>query len=634
MAGVPLLFLRSALDPINVPKLALLMAGLSVVVALRIAEVLQGEPTDGLRRLVIPAAAIVTPLILAWLFSSYKGWSLFGQYPRFTGLVPYLVVVLFGVMLADAFGGRALQIAWALLIAGAIAGAYALIQFVRLDPLDWTVRGAETDVVASTLGNSNFVGAFLGMVVVVGAAVVVADPGNRRWSIAFLALTGIGWVVARSEGGWAGAFAGGAVAAGMYLSTRWKRARIVGFIVGGAVLVAVIGSVLVAIAQGPDSSLPDTARRRADWWQGAVAMTADSPIVGMGPSTFALEHARYRTLNDALQVGNDVTDDPHSIFLSFLSGAGIVGAVGLVVAIAWIVREGARVDPDNVIGAGFFGAFVAYLVPASISIDTVAIRAAMWTVVAGIVASSIQLRRTTRSRSARKKGRARPAPIRNLPAVVIVYLVAGVAFWYSGRFLLADTSARSSAVAFADGNVTIGQQAFGTAIARRDEVRYREQYGTDTGRLAVALADEGEEEPARDLLGESRAAFRFVEEVPDTGAILTFAGIQRGVTEIDPVALDNALELYLRATRLDPNNPVVAEEAAAVAIELEEYEAVVDVIQGHPAIEERPGLNGYLALAYAHLGREDEARVLAEEVLRELEFHGPAEDALELLKQN
>ena len=632
VAGVPLLFIRSALDPINVPKLALLMAGLSVAVALRIAGLLQGDSSAGLTRLLIPVTAITAPLVLAWLFSSYKGWSLFGQYPRFTGLIPYLLLALFGVMLADAFQGRASSLAWAFLIAGGIAGAYAIVQFLGLDPLSWTVKGGETDVVASTLGNPNFVGAFLGMVLIVGGGLIVVDPAQRRWSIALTALTAVGWLVARSEAGWAAAVAGGAVAAGIVLSTRWSKAKLIGALGGGLVLVAVVGSVVLAIAQGPDSSLPDTAKRRADWWKGAVAMVADSPIVGRGPSTFALEHSRYRTANDALQVGSDITDDPHSIFLSFLTGAGILGLIGLLTAIAWVMREGRRLEADNVIGAAFFGAFCAYLVQASVSIDTVALRAAMWTAVAGVIVSALPEPASATSRSGKKKARARPAPIKNLPGVAVVFLMGAVALWLSGRFLSADTNARSSVVALSSGDIATGQDRYQAAIDRRDEVAYREAYGDGIGRLAGVLAEAGEKEPALRLADEAKDAFSFVNELPDVGAIIDFARVLRRVSAVDPPVAKESLALYERAIELDPRNASLVGDAAYLALAMEDYGSMVRLVEDHPALDTSPGLQGLLAFAYAHLGREEEARVLAEQALSGDPEQVLAQDALALLR--
>src|SRR5687767_4669353 len=104
---VPLLFLRNLNDPINVPKLGLLIVAVSVVAAIRIAELLQTRDLDGIRLLAVPAAALAVPLLVGWMFSPYKAWALWGFYPRFLGLLPYLFVIAFGVLLADAFRGDA-----------------------------------------------------------------------------------------------------------------------------------------------------------------------------------------------------------------------------------------------------------------------------------------------------------------------------------------------------------------------------------------------------------------------------------------------------------------------------------------------------------------------------------------------
>ena len=134
VGGLPLLFWRPAQDPFNVPKFAVLVFGLGVVVAVRIFELLQGAERSSLTRLMVPAAAFVAPLLIAWLFSPYKYFELFGRQGRLQGLIPYMLVVLFGVLLADAFGDSPRQIAWAFTLAGAGVAGYSLIQYLQADP--------------------------------------------------------------------------------------------------------------------------------------------------------------------------------------------------------------------------------------------------------------------------------------------------------------------------------------------------------------------------------------------------------------------------------------------------------------------------------------------------------------------
>jgi tetratricopeptide (TPR) repeat protein len=619
VAGIPLLFLRMLYDPTNVPKLTLLMMGVLVVAAIRGVEILQGADASGLKRVMIPALAIAVPLTIAWLFSPYRGWALFGDYPRFTGLLPYLAVVAFGVVLADAFAGRTRSILWAVVIAGGIAGAYAALQFLGLDPFDWTLRGAASEEVVSTLGNPNFAGAFFGITLPLGAVLALTERDRRNVVFGLLALIVIGWIVTRSEGGWAAGIAGLAVAGGIIFSQRVRWARMAGIAAAGLIAVAVIGVVVAAIASEGSDTLPDTAERRAEWWQGAFKMGADAPIVGRGPGTFALEHSRYRTFEDVVQVSFDITDDPHSVPLAFFAGAGLLGLAGLVAAIVTgVVQPGLRVSSDNVIAAGFFGAAVAYIVQSLISIDTVALRAMLWIAIGGLAASLAATDDGAKSRAqSRKAARGKRAqPLQNVPLVAGVVLLALAGLWFTTRPISADNAFNDARVALAAGDVNAADAAFETAIDRRDDVAYRRTYGQQVGGFVTALVAEGQEEPARLLLERVRDAFSYVPELPHSTSIVDLARVLRAASEIEDDAGPEAVELYERAVELDPLNVALTIEASDVALELGADEVAVDMLVDSPVLRRNPGLLGNLAVAYARLGDVQKAQQAIDEALQ------------------
>src|SRR5688500_7494571 len=96
--GTPLFFLRTIEDPFNLAKLALLTIVVVLALAIRVAELLQGSSAAGLRLLWIPAAALGGPLLLSWIFGDFRTWSIFGEYTRYQGLFPYLLVIAFSVL--------------------------------------------------------------------------------------------------------------------------------------------------------------------------------------------------------------------------------------------------------------------------------------------------------------------------------------------------------------------------------------------------------------------------------------------------------------------------------------------------------------------------------------------------------
>lgn len=574
IVAVPVIILRGVHssilnDPINVPKLGILLLIVPLVAALKGAELLQGGDASGLRRLLVPALALILPLTVGWLFGPYKAYSLFGNYPRFTGLIPYLVIVLFGVLVADTFRGRGHLIAWAFAGSGAIVGLYGLIQSVGLDPLEWTSRGGPVDRQAfSTLGNTNFAGGFLSIVLPVALGLFVTDRDKRKYSGPIFGLVLVGWILPQSQGAWAAGLAGVAVLGGFILSTRWNKARAAGVLVAASLAVLAVGAVVFTIVSEDRGPVPATLASRGEWWQGAAHLAAHSPFVGRGPGAYAAEGARFRTEEDARTVGFDFTDDPHSVLLSFATAAGVLGAAGVLLAAGWLLRFGLRLPDDALLPAAFFGGVIAYLVQASISIDTVALRTAFWTVAAGMVAASVPAVQVA-ARAGGKRVRKAVAPPLQAPfAVAALALLAAVTTLWAVNFVISDGRIHRGAIFFSQGLITEGMRQFDTAIGFRGDNRYREVYGDLLGQVALTVAqsdDPSLKAHTQEFYDKARTTFSFLDRFPDANATFEYARfIEAWATQQDPSVAPEALALYELALSRDPRNPALARAVEAL----------------------------------------------------------------------
>lgn len=576
-AGVPLVFLRTVNDPVNVPKLWWLMLLLPAVVLLRVAEGLQDGLWNGLRRLWVPAVAITAPLLIAWLISPYKGWALFGNYPRFTGLLPYLFVALYGILVADAFRERQRDLAWAVVGAGAVVGFYGLIQVAGFDIFDWSIKGGALGKVAvSTLGNPNFTGGFLAIALPLALALLVIDPSRRRWAIAAAGLIGLGCLASRSEGGMAAAIGGTLVLGGFFFSSRDRRLPAIAAAGAGLIAIALVAAVASTIYISREGPLPATVARRGDWWQAAGAMAADAPLAGKGPAAFAIDGFGYRTAEDGRQTGFDYTDEPHSVPLSFLTSAGVLGLAGFVLAAAWLLRQGWRLATTDLLQAGFLGAVVAYYLQALISIDTVPLRVAFWTVAGGMLATSSfttsvdsAVERPKKSASKAQRRKAPQQPLKGTGIIAVTAVVALAAVWGAFRFIAADAGVRHAKAIFSEGRLVEGAEAFQAALSLRADNSYRSLYADLLGQSALgfrAYADPRAQQLADDFYQRTRDAYAYLEEFPHPIAITEYARFLRAWAAYEPAVNEESLALFQRAKALDPNNPALASEVeAAVA---------------------------------------------------------------------
>ncbi len=626
---VPLLFLRTVNDPINVPKLGLLIVGVSIVAAIRLSEALQDGDVHGLKLVAVPAAALALPLVIGWLFSPYKGWALWGVYPRLLGLLPYLFVIAFGVLLAETFRGDPAPVARAAVFAAAVAGAYALIQAVGLDPFVWALGSdVQEKIVVSTLGNSNFAGAFFAITLPVGLALVAHDADRRVAMAVATGLIGIGWIVTQSQAAWAAGLAGTGVFAGFALAQRWRRARLAAAAAATGIAVVVAGTVVAGIVGVAESTIPLTIQRRGDWWQAATAITTASPVVGRGPNAFALEHPQYRTAEDVRQVGLDITDDPHSVFLSYLTGAGVIGAVGYLVALGWVVNQVRRSKSMGIMAAAFLGALTAYFIQSLVSIDTVALRTAGWTALAGFVASVTPAAPAVMP-SRTKKKKARREPLRAVPALGLLVVVGLAGVWMGVQLVLSDARFAHADDLLDEGQGQPALDAYEAAISFNGNVYYRRVYGNVLGDIAVAAGNDGHV-----FMDKAGDAFDFVHELPQVNATLDYARTLKDWAAVEPSAAGEAADVYVLAVSYDPIDTPLLSEAATSLLELEAHQEVVAILA--PVVDrlDQPVLWGSLALAHARLGNVEDARGSAERALALDPANAPALEAQKIANRS
>ncbi|NLG29024.1 MAG: hypothetical protein GX557_14020 [Chloroflexi bacterium] len=151
------------------------------------------------RPLVAPTLLLALAYLVSTAFSVAPRTSLWGSYTRLQGaytVLSYLVV--FGCLLTTLRRREQVERALTTAIVTSLPVAlYGLVQHYGLDPLPW--GGDVIERVASTMGNSIFVGAFLVLVVPVTLARIVAlcgtatadsTPRQRALGIAGLAIAG------------------------------------------------------------------------------------------------------------------------------------------------------------------------------------------------------------------------------------------------------------------------------------------------------------------------------------------------------------------------------------------------------------------------------------------------------------
>jgi O-antigen ligase len=574
VVGGPLIVLPSyGFEPFNVPKLALLIAVVGIAGGLRMTETALGRSAKSLALLVGPALLILTPLVVAWVAAPYKEWALFGQFPRFQGLLPYVLLAVMGVLLVDAFQDRPLRLVVSLAVTGAIVGAYTLVQMLGIDPLPWGFSEPPNE---STFGNTNFSGGFMGMSLPGCVYLWFRDDRLARVGMVLALFTAAGLLFTGSQGGWAAAVAGTAIVMTAHTHPGSLRRR-AGIVIAGVVALAVVGVVVASLIGWRVPGVPfETGGVRALTWETAGEMFLDSPAIGHGPNSFAIEGTRYRSVENALALGFSTPDDPHSVPLAFLANAGVLGLAGFAGVGAWAAARGRAIGEGNALGAAFLGIVIAYFVQSLVSIDEIALRLGLWVGLAGLAVTS-----PTRGANGEAVGRPRSRLVVATVVVVAgaVALGGAVVAWGS---IAADHNVRTGSQLIAEGHVAKGRDHFEDALSWRDEADYRHVFFQRLGEEALNRGSDGVA-----LIDEMRSVASYLEDLPKASDLFTLARIYHYWGNFMPSGDLEALALYRKGLGLDSHHIYAHIDLSEVLLDLGRAgDAVEQLRRLAPAVRE------------------------------------------------
>ena len=334
--------------------------------------------------------------------------SLLGRYGSYEGFLLIAALAVIAMAVAESFPRESLPALFRMMVAASVPVlVYGGIQLYGFDvskksPPDFVAWHNAYHNVFASFGNPNHFGGYL--VTILPLGVVTAVLTKKRWTRvtmwAWVALALLLLLQTAARGAWLAAVVGGGVLVVGLLPRIRARARTVGLVAAGGLIVAVglvaggsrfLGAKASALFQfGSKSSVA----QRYGYWRAALHLTSHHPLVGTGPDTFAATYTRYQDATLAKTLGsNFFVNGAHNIFFSWMANEGIVGfllLLGLFVfGVAWGVRtwlslrndttEPETEGPDRTVKdaprylvAGLVASFVAYFVQASFDVEQVA----------------------------------------------------------------------------------------------------------------------------------------------------------------------------------------------------------------------------------------------------------------------
>jgi O-antigen ligase len=443
-------------DPINIPKLAVLLACAGIALALLLVD-FRILLTSPYRSTVLVSALFKIDLLIVLLISPGPfNQQFFGTFGRNTGYLAYAsLLILFIAAVVGLDKSSTERLLWTLFGVGVTSTVYGLAQSLGWDPIHWNNPYAP---VIGFLGNPDFESSFLGICGVVAVAFLLKRKSSwisRGILISYLLLALYVMSKTKAVQGFLVLAVGVAVVLYLYIHSH-KRLKLFSI---PYLLLSVVTGIFVVIGSLNKGPLAHylyklSVTYRGDYWRAGWKMTTDHPFTGVGLDSYGDWYRVSRTLAATLRRGPDITSNAaHNVFLDFSSNGGfpLLIAYLLILGLTFVsaIRVIRRTQGFDVVHAALFGAWAAYLAQSSISLNQLGLAVWGWILSGALIAYEIHTRvidetPITPHRTKIKKGRNvkmdRGTPVATM--AIFIGLIVGLALGLPP--FLADAKYRSS----------------------------------------------------------------------------------------------------------------------------------------------------------------------------------------------
>jgi O-antigen ligase len=326
----------------------------------------------------------------------------YGSTWRRLGAIEQIAVFLFAGTLAAAAVRSPAPRVWflrALCFSGSLAAVYAIFQYFGLDPLlpvaAYHAGEGPYQIVRppSTLGHSDYFGAFALWPVFIGFAIAASDA-NRWWRIfgrvaAVIAAAGI--LLSGSRAPLLGVVAGVCC----WIALRRPRFR---------TAAAIAATAAVCIAGFYLSPAGARLRARVHWvgeeplggarlllWRDTLSLIGSHPATGVGPENFIAEFPRVQSVALSRAYPDFYHESPHNFLLDAAAGEGIPG-LAIISALCLLALSMGYRQRHSIPGlsAGLTSGLVAAIVAHQFTVLTIPGAVCFYVIIALLAASSLK----------------------------------------------------------------------------------------------------------------------------------------------------------------------------------------------------------------------------------------------------
>ena len=315
---------KTTADPINVVKMAVI-AVLGFSTAGLLALNFQKLYRKG-NKLVFNISGLFILFLLLGIITSGKNFNqeFFGTYGRNSGFVTYISLLILmlcaSVISSESFVRKFI---FTFIAVGILSTVYGYLQHVGIEPAGWV---SPYNPILGFMGNPDFMGAFLGLTIIAALGPILSPGVDVKYRGLCIAYVLAAFYLIRLTGvkqGLMVVIIGISVV--IVVRVFFSKLRVlsylalgVSFFVGGLVFLALFNV-------GPLAGLLYKASltARGYYWQAAIRMIQENPILGVGLDSYGDWYRRTRSLEAYNWLPTQYSDSAHNVYLDIAAGGGI-----------------------------------------------------------------------------------------------------------------------------------------------------------------------------------------------------------------------------------------------------------------------------------------------------------------------
>jgi O-antigen ligase len=379
-------------DPINLPKMFVLVLFAAITLGLVMPAFLSAHKLSSREQKVSLSlfSLFAIGLLISTVATDVKYTAIFGEFHRNNGFLSYFAMIILMVSGSLVFNLKSVNRYFTFFgIAGLLLTFYGILQGLGADPVGWKI---DYNPFITTLGNPNFTSGLLGLS---GIAILylALDAKDRKYQAIYaVGLVADLYILWRS-GSIQGVFGFLIGATVIILIKLWLINKRYGQIGLAAASMAAAPVALAVLNIGPFASklYQGTLRNRLDYWNAAIGMFREHPVLGVGIDRFGEYYRQYAVQNQVVQ--GQITDNAHSVYLQLLSTGGLVLFIPYILLVLFITFIGFKSliklqGKDKLKVSAIFGIWLGTITVNIVTIDNLGVGVWFWITGGVLVAST------------------------------------------------------------------------------------------------------------------------------------------------------------------------------------------------------------------------------------------------------